>query len=99
MALSREEVRRIAALARLDLTPAEEQLFSRQLARIVGYFDCLADFEPAAPGASERAAELPEAVDEPAPCLPRETFLANAPESFEGFLVVPRVKVSRTQPP
>jgi Asp-tRNA(Asn)/Glu-tRNA(Gln) amidotransferase C subunit len=33
-----------------------------------------------------------EAADLPEPCLPRERFLANAPASLDGFLLVPAVK-------
>ena len=105
MALSREEVRRIADLARLDLTPAEEQLFADQLGKIVDYFDQLQEFDPAGvPAAGVPAAQDPphcagettEADDREAPCLPRDIFLENAPESFESFLLVPRIKVSKT---
>ena len=34
----------------------------------------------------------PEAEDRVAPCLPRAFFLANAPETFDEFLLVPQVK-------
>lgn len=105
MALDRQEVRRIAALARLDLTPAEEALLVEQLGQIVDFFDHLRDFAPVAgtPAAGTPAAEelavddrAPvmggEAEERTQPCLPRDEFLRNAPQSFEGFLVVPRVK-------
>ncbi len=36
----------------------------------------------------------PEAADVPGPCLPRETFLANAPAALDGFLLVPEVRRS-----
>ena len=35
-----------------------------------------------------------EAADTLEPCLPREAFLANAPASMDGFLLVPEVKGS-----
>ena len=97
MALSRAEVERIAALARLDLTPAEEELFVDQLGKIVDYFDQLRNFQDsgdAAKGDGDAAhdGDSLEADDLPAPCLPREAFLRNAPDSIDGFLVVPQIK-------
>ena len=109
MALSREEVRHIADLARLDLTPAEEQLFADQLGKIVDYFDQLRESDLAGVPAAGAPAAVPPAQDPPpcaggtteaddreSPCLPRDIFLENAPESLESFLLVPRIKVSKT---
>lgn len=94
MALTPEEVRKIASLARLRCTPEQESLFVRQLGRIVDYIDQLQTCE-GAEGEAGAAAPAPvrEAEDVPRPCLPRELFLANAPASALGeFLVVPEVK-------
>lgn len=95
MALTTEELRRIATLARLRLPPEQEAAFARQLGRIVDYIDQLQSFraeEGDAP-ASQPVRETPEAADRPLPCLPRELFLANAPASALGeFLAVPEVK-------
>jgi aspartyl-tRNA(Asn)/glutamyl-tRNA(Gln) amidotransferase subunit C len=96
MALSIDDVRKIATLARLRFTPREEVALAAQLGKIVDYIDQLQRFEaaaeapPAAPPATLDGA--PEAADEAAPCLPREIFLANAPATFDGFLLVPEVK-------
>ena len=99
MALTTEEVRKIASLARLRFTPEEEAAFTGQLGKIVDYIDQLQRFEAgapaeAAPGAAARAA--PEDDDLPRPCLPRESFLANAPAALDGFLLVPEVRRSST---
>ena len=90
MALSADDARGIAALARLRFAPEEEARLVGQLGRIVAYIDQLAGHRatPPEPGA---AAPGREAADLPAPCLPRPAFLANAPESLDGFLVVPQV--------
>ena len=116
MALTTDEVRKIAMLARLRLTPREEDLFAQQLGQVVDYIDQLGRYAPAA-GASgspagdagtvsaTEATEATEATatvepaghdaaDTVAPCLPRELFLANAPASMDGFLLVPEVKAS-----
>jgi len=90
MALSLEEVRKIAALARIRLSPAEEDAMGAQLARIVNYIDQIERFSPAP--VEPAAGPGREAEDEPQPCLPRERFLANAPAALDGFLLVPEVK-------
>ena len=92
MALTIEEVRRIASLARLRLSPEEEATFGGQLARIVDYIDQLARFAPAPVDLA--AGPGREADDRPQECLPRERFLANAPVALDGFLLVPEVKGS-----
>lgn len=91
MALTTEQVRKIAALARLRFTPEEETVFVHQLGSIVDYIDQLQSYE----GESSTAAPAPVREDEDAarPCLPRDLFLANAPATaLDAFLVVPEVK-------
>ena len=92
MALTHEDVRKIATLARLRFTSEEEERFAGQLAHIVDYIDQLQSFEGAAPDAAVQG--VLEAADRPQDCLPRERFLANAPASMDGFLLVPEVKGS-----
>jgi Asp-tRNA(Asn)/Glu-tRNA(Gln) amidotransferase C subunit len=123
MALTTEEVRKIASLARLRFTPEEEAAFAGQLGKIVDYIDQLQRFEAGAPPAAAAGAAasgmLPAAVspilplhslpplppgaraapeddDLPRPCLPRESFLANAPAALDGFLLVPEVRRTST---
>lgn len=90
MALTHEDVRKIATLARLRLSPEEEERFAGQLAGIVDYIDQLQGFAGAEPAAAAQGVR--EAEDRPHPCLPRERFLANAPASLDAFLLVPEVK-------
>ena len=93
MALTIEEVRKIAALARLRFTPEEEAVYVGQLGKIVDYIDQLQGYpsgETAEEGASAQSA--PEADDLAGETLPRELFLANAPASLDGFLLVPVIK-------
>jgi aspartyl-tRNA(Asn)/glutamyl-tRNA(Gln) amidotransferase subunit C len=93
MALNTEEVRKIATLARLRFTPEEEAVLVGQLGKIVDYIDQLQQFEISAQAAPVlETREAPEAEDRPHECLPRGDFLANAPASLDGFLLVPGVK-------
>jgi aspartyl-tRNA(Asn)/glutamyl-tRNA(Gln) amidotransferase subunit C len=93
MALTTEEVRKIASLARLRFAPEEEAAMAGQLGKIVDYIDQLQRFE-AGPAASQAPISrgAPEADDVARPCLPRESFLANAPAALDGFLLVPEVR-------
>jgi len=90
MALTIDEVRKIASLARLRIPPAEEARFASQLDRIVGYIDQLSRYTSASPEAHAEVSR--QADDRREPCLPRGVFLANAPKEMDGFLVVPEVK-------
>jgi aspartyl/glutamyl-tRNA(Asn/Gln) amidotransferase C subunit len=97
MALTHDEVRKIATLARLRFEPEEEARFAAHLGRIVDYIDQLQRFEgvgAAAASGSGLPPPAPEAEDRPQPTLPRPLFLANAPQAFGPFLVVPKVKAS-----
>lgn len=90
MALTHEDVKKIATLARLRFTPEEEAKLTGQLAKIVDYIDQLQAFEVAEPEAAVQGVR--EVEDRPHECLPREDFLANAPASMDAFLLVPEVK-------
>ena len=91
MAISKDEVLHVARLARLALTDEEVERLGAQLNAIleavgkVGELD-LGGVEPTA-----HPLDLVNvwAEDEPAPCLPVEAALANAPESEGGFFKVP----------
>jgi len=92
MSLSVDEVRRIALLARLRLSPEEEALFAPQLAQILDYVAQL-DAYPTADAVAEETLGL-EAADEPGASMPRAELLANAPATLDAFVLVPQVKVS-----
>ncbi len=92
--LTLKDVERIAALAHLELTADEKQLFARQLARILGYAERLQEVETTNVSAtwrpvSDTAAPRP---DERRESLSNEAALDNAPEPGPGGLFrVPRV--------
>ena len=93
MALTTDQVRKIASLARLRFTPEEERRLAGELGAIVDYIDQLQGAPGDAVPAGEATAGAPEAEDRARPGLAREVFLANAPAAALGaFLVVPEVK-------
>jgi aspartyl-tRNA(Asn)/glutamyl-tRNA(Gln) amidotransferase subunit C len=93
--LSIEEVERIAALANLELTDDEKQLFARQLADILSYAQQIQQLDTrGVPATAHVHAGLrAERDDEPRPSPPVEEALANAPEAARpaGLFKVPQV--------
>jgi aspartyl-tRNA(Asn)/glutamyl-tRNA(Gln) amidotransferase subunit C len=92
--LSREEVLRIAQLARLELTPAEVELFTRQLAGILEYVEQIRTLDTTGvPPTSQVINEALDRADDPRPALARDEALAIAPEAATqaGLFKVPRV--------
>jgi len=94
MALSTEEVRRIAALARLRLSPEEEGRLAGELSAILDYVRLLEELDVSAvePMTHALAAgETPFRVDEVLPGLPPDEALANAPSRAGNCFLVPRI--------
>ena len=93
MALTVEEVRHIAYLARLRLSPEEEQRYTKQLSAILDYAARLraVDTSEISPTATVLALHAPLRPDEPRPCPTKEKILANAPQVEEGMFRVPPV--------
>lgn len=91
--LSEDEVRRIAALARLDLTDAEVQRFATQLTAIVGYAAAIdeADTTRLPPALARPVSEARE--DRTTPGLARAEALSGAPDAAAdaGLFRVPKV--------
>jgi len=96
VSLDVEEVRRIAELARLRLSAAEEARFASQLSEIVDYIDQLSAFSSeAAPLDDSEPEGAGDANDVPAEGRPLlDDFLDNAPASLDRFLLVPQVKAT-----
>lgn len=105
MSLSADEVKWVAHLARLELTPAELETMTRQLAAIVDYVDQLreVDTEGVEPLAHALAVANVFRDDELAPSLPVPEALANAPDRRDDgkggqFFAVPAVFDSPSGP-
>ena len=88
------DVERIAALAHLELTDEEKQVFTKQLADILAYAEQLQAIDTTGVVATAHINALEaERNDELRPCLPVDEALRNAPDGAPeaGLFRVPRV--------
>lgn len=91
--LTRDDVERVARLARLGLTEEEKERYQRDLSQILDAFDALrrVPTEGVEPTAHVVPLQNVLRADEVRPSMPREQVLANAPETRDGFFRVPRI--------
>jgi aspartyl-tRNA(Asn)/glutamyl-tRNA(Gln) amidotransferase subunit C len=91
--LSRDEVARVAALARIDLTPTELDRLAGELRVIVEAVASVS--EVATPDVPATSHPLPLTnvfrADVPEPSLPVADVLAGAPASLDGKFLVPQI--------
>jgi aspartyl-tRNA(Asn)/glutamyl-tRNA(Gln) amidotransferase subunit C len=93
MALTLEEVRHIARLARLRLTAEEEARYRTQLSAILEYAARLraVDTSSVPPTASVLPLDAPLREDQARSAGAASRLLANAPDATEGMFRVPPV--------
>lgn len=93
MKLSNEEVRKIADLAKLELSDEEVGRYAEQLSTILDYFQRLqaVDTSQIEPTASVLPLKNVMRGDEPGEPLPPDKVIANAPRSFADQFRVSRV--------
>ena len=90
--VSREEILHLARLAKLELSPVEEERLTAQLGRILDYVAQLREVDEKADELTHVAVvAAPARGDEPRPGLPRGEVLALAPKSDGETLHVPAV--------
>jgi len=93
--LTRDDVLRVAELARLELSDAEVDLFTRQLDHILEYVEQLREVDTAgvSPTSHALASTGSWRADAPAASLPLSDSMANAPNADRdrGLFKVPRV--------
>ena len=91
--ISRDDVARVARLARLALTDAELETMREQLNAILAHIDALKAVNTE--GVEPTSHAVPQfnvmRDDEPRPCFPRDEMLANAPDRAGDFFRVPRI--------
>jgi aspartyl-tRNA(Asn)/glutamyl-tRNA(Gln) amidotransferase subunit C len=92
---TRDQIAAIAALAHLELSASEVDLFARQLGEILAYAETVQQIDTAGvpPTASIDAHDVGDRLDEVGPSLDRDEVLAQAPDADldAGFFKVPRV--------
>lgn len=90
MKLSTEQVRHIAELAKLSLTPEETERCREQLSAILDYADTLQRVDVAGIEPMSHAVALTNAMrpDTASDSSPRDEILANAPDMQEGLIRV-----------
>ena len=92
--LSRQDVQRIADLARLELSAEELDLFTRQLGDILTYVEQIRALDTTGVAPTSQVLNRPvDRDDVPADTLSREDLLRNAPDAATeaGLFKVPRV--------
>lgn len=95
MSLSLEEVRRIAVLARLQLSPEEELRFQGQLSAVLAHVEALRDLDvsgvPPMTHALAEGEAAPLRDDAVQPSLSPEVALSGAPAREGTCFKVPRI--------
>lgn len=91
--ISRDEVARLAKLARLALTESELDSFAGQLDAILGYVGKIqaVDVSGVAPTGNPLKSENVTRPDVVAPSLTQQQALAEAPSADDGRFVVPQI--------
>ena len=95
--LDEKLVKEIAFLARLDLTIEETETFVSQFQDILRYFSILNELDtenvpPAYLSSANRSVTREDKVEE---SVQTSEFLANAPQSKDDYVVIPRVHIEQ----
>jgi aspartyl-tRNA(Asn)/glutamyl-tRNA(Gln) amidotransferase subunit C len=91
--LTEADVRKVAALARLELGPERVEAMRRELGAVLGYVERLRGLDLAGVEPMAHVGEGTNRLDEdvPGPTLSGEALRRIVPESFGPFLKVPKV--------
>lgn len=93
MKISKDDVVKVAELARLEVTESETETFTDQLGNILEYIEKLneLDTDNVEPTSHVLEISTPLRDDKVVKSLTIEEVLQNAPESEDDFFVVPQV--------
>ena len=91
--IDKEQVRKVAHLARLGLTPEEEEQFTTQLGNILDYFEQLSELNVSDVPPTTRAIDVSNITrpDELQPYSDRDLILESAPDQEGDFFKVPKI--------
>ena len=87
------DVKYVAHLARLALTPEEEQRIGAQLAQVLDYIEKLKEVDVSGVEPTAHAFPLINVTrpDEVRPSMSNEDALRNAPAQANGLFIVPKI--------
>ncbi len=93
MAAAEIDIKYVAHLARLHLTPDEEKKLGAQLDGILGYIEKLKELDVTGVEPTAHAVPLVNITrpDEVRPSLPHDDALRNAPARANGLFMVPKI--------
>jgi aspartyl-tRNA(Asn)/glutamyl-tRNA(Gln) amidotransferase subunit C len=93
MAASDFNIKYVAQLARIALTPEEEKTLGSQLGGILGYIEKLKELDVSNVEPTAHAVPLINVTraDEMGPSLTQEEALKNAPAKANGLFIVPKI--------
>lgn len=93
MPVSRDDVRKVALLARLSFTPEEEDRLVDELNRMLDYVAALNELDTTGVSPTAHVLPIENAFrdDAPGKSLDRDAALSNAPLSGHGHFRVPKV--------
>ena len=93
MAAVEIDVKYVAHLARLALSPEEEKKIGAQLSQILGYIEKLNELDVSNVEPTAHAVPLVNVTrpDEVRPSLPTHEALRNAPAKANGLFLVPKI--------
>ena len=93
MQVEREQVLRMAKLARLDITPEELEKMTGSMSQVVAYMDMLKglDLKDVEPMLAVDTSARPMRADEIKPSLNKEQIFRNAPEVNMDHFSIPKV--------
>ena len=93
MASAEIDVKYVANLARIALTPDEEKKLGTQLGPILGYIEKLRELDVTQVEPTAHAVPMVNVTraDETRPSLPHDEALRNAPKKAGGLFVVPQI--------
>ncbi|HTA28880.1 MAG TPA: Asp-tRNA(Asn)/Glu-tRNA(Gln) amidotransferase subunit GatC [Candidatus Cybelea sp.] len=93
MAAAEIDVKYVAHLARISLTPEEEQKIGAQLGNILTYIEKLKELDVSQVEPTAHAVPLVNVArpDEVRPSLPTDEALRNAPAKANGLFLVPKI--------
>jgi aspartyl-tRNA(Asn)/glutamyl-tRNA(Gln) amidotransferase subunit C len=91
--LDREQVHKVALLARLELTPEEEEQYAKQMSSILDYFEQLSELDTKDVEPTTRAIDMSNITrhDEQSSYQNLEGIFAAAPDRETDFFKVPKI--------